>query len=29
LATTGKDNRLIKLWDVSFLRALKLPEKGN
>jgi Tol biopolymer transport system component len=29
LATTGKDNRLVKLWDVSFLRALKLPKKGN
>jgi serine/threonine protein kinase len=29
LATTGVENRLVKLWDVSFLRTLKLPEKGD
>jgi sugar lactone lactonase YvrE len=29
LATTGWESRLVKLWDVSFLRSLKLPEKGN
>ena len=29
LATTGKDDRLVKLWDVSFLRSLEVPAKGN
>jgi WD40 repeat protein len=29
LATTGLANRLVKLWDVSFLRSLKAPGKGN
>jgi WD40 repeat protein len=29
LATTGMENRLVKLWDISFLRALKRPKKGN
>jgi WD40 repeat protein len=29
LATVGRQNRLVKLWDVSFLRSLKRPEKGN
>ena len=29
LATTGKDNRLVKLWDISFLRSLKPSGKGN
>lgn len=29
LATTGRENGLVKLWDVSFLRSLKLPGKGN
>jgi tRNA A-37 threonylcarbamoyl transferase component Bud32/sugar lactone lactonase YvrE len=29
LATTGMENRLVKLWDVSFLRKLKLSEKGK
>jgi WD40 repeat protein len=29
LATTGIDDRLVKLWDVAFLRALKTREKGN
>jgi WD40 repeat protein/tRNA A-37 threonylcarbamoyl transferase component Bud32 len=29
LATTGRENRLVKLWDVSFLRSLKPPQKSN
>jgi len=29
LATTDKQNRLVKLWDVSFLRAPKSPGKNN
>jgi WD40 repeat protein len=29
LATTGLENRLVKLWDVSFLRSLKAPEKSD
>jgi WD40 repeat protein len=29
LATAGIGNRLVKLWDVSFLRSLKAPGKGN
>jgi WD40 repeat protein len=27
LATTAFEERLIKLWDVSFLRSLQAPEK--
>ena len=29
LATTGIEDRLVKLWDVSFLRSLKAPHKSN
>jgi WD40 repeat protein len=29
LATVGRQNHLVKLWDVSFLRSLKRPEKDN
>jgi serine/threonine protein kinase len=29
LATTGLANRLVKLWDVSFLRAPRTPGDGN
>jgi WD40 repeat protein len=29
LATTGTEDRLVKLWDVSFLRSLKAPEKNK
>jgi WD40 repeat protein len=29
LATTGRKDRLVKLWDVSFLRSLKAPQKSN
>jgi Tol biopolymer transport system component len=29
LATTGEEDRLVKLWDVSFLRALKHSAKSN
>ena len=29
LATTGLANRLVKLWDVSFLRSRRAPGKGN
>jgi WD40 repeat protein len=29
LATTGRNDRLVKLWDVSFLRSLKAPQKSN
>jgi WD40 repeat protein len=29
LATTGTDDRLVKLWDVSFLRSLKAPQNRN
>jgi hypothetical protein len=29
LATTGSEDRLVKLWEVSFLRALKDPEKSK
>jgi serine/threonine protein kinase/WD40 repeat protein len=29
LATTGIHDRLVKLWDVSFLRSLKAPQKSN
>jgi WD40 repeat protein len=29
LATTGIQDRLVKLWDVSFLRSLKAPQKSN
>lgn len=29
LATTGIDDRLVKLWDVSFLRKIDAPEKNE
>jgi WD40 repeat protein len=29
LATTGAEDRLVKLWDVSFLRALESPKNGE
>ena len=29
LATTGTNDRLVKLWNVSFLHSGKAAEKGN
>ena len=29
LATTGAQDRLVNLWDVSFLRALEHPKKSK